>query len=525
MPEEKLTEEEKAALQDALKGAGLSDADVRRIAEGEDESGQTTLPVESGEDLLSAATSALDFVEKLEGSAPKAEAVAPKDAVAGFDALLRKLETLRSDIAALQRGVVSVFAAQLLTFRGKVVELKSRISDEMVEKLRMQFFKSFIEQTFVDIVDNEFAALEKELVDKIVQQTQEKFKEFATRVRESEVDLRGTIVQQQDVVRSFMQSLEEDAAAQREILTEKETEIRRLEGQIRQLQSKIDSSMGIDMARGEITRRVSELESEIASLKQEVFQKDSLAQAETSEAEKAHAEVEELRVKVGELQSELAVYKTEKETAKGAPRRSEAEVKTLQSKVDLLEKAMSEKRKEAEALAAKAKGLELELSKSTAERTAAEKESRQRLKELESIEDRIREVKNLEDQVHTLQQDLKTAKDKASMVEMQREAYEKATRLMEKERDLALERRDLSDERTKRYIKALGLDKNTKVLVMVDEVGSITFADLAKSLGTQVALVAKAAREFEKLGVLKIEGDRAVSTLKEVQIQEGEVKV
>ncbi len=283
--------------------------------------------------------------------------------------------------------------------------------------------------------------------------------------------------------------------------------------------------MGVGAARGEIARKVSQLESEVASLKQDIFKKDSLIQTQTSEAEQARATVEDLRVKVGELQSELAVYKTEKESAKGAPKRSEAEIRTLQSKVDLLEKAVAEKRKEAEALAAKAKSLELELSKTTAEKGAADKESRQRLKEIESVEGRFREAKDLEDQVHTLQQDLKAAKDRVGIVEMQREAYEKATRLMEKERDLALQARDLSDERTRRYIKALGLDKNTKVLVMVDEVGSISFADLAKSLGTQVALVAKAAREFEKLGVLKIEGDRAVSTLKEVEIQEGEVKL
>jgi len=525
MPEEKLTEKEKASMQDALKAAALSDTEARKLAEGEDESGQTTSPIESGEDLLSAATSALDFVEKLDGSAPRTEAVAPKDAIAGFDALLRKLETLRSDIAALQRGVVGVFAAQLLTFRGKVVELKSRISDEMVEKLRMQFFKSFIETTFVDIVDNEFVALEKDLVSKIVQQTQEKFKEFATRVRESEVDLRSTIVEQENVVRSFMQSLEEDAASQRQILTEKETEIQRLEGQIRQFQSRIDSSMGVDAARGEMARKVSNLESEVASLRQEIFKKDKLVQAQTSEAEQARTEVEEFRVKVGELQSELAVYKTEKETARGAPRRSDTEIKTLQAKLDLLEKAVTNKRKEGETYAAKTKQLELELSKTAAEKAAAEKESRGRLKELDSIQDRIREVKGLEERVHSLDQDLKTAKDRATMVEMQREAYEKATRLMEKERDLALERRDLSDERTRRYIKVLGMEKNTKVLILVDEVGSMTFVDLAKSLGTQTALVAKAARELEKLGVLKIEGDKALSTLKEIQVQEGEVKV
>jgi ribosomal protein S25 len=96
---------------------------------------------------------------------------------------------------------------------------------------------------------------------------------------------------------------------------------------------------------------------------------------------------------------------------------------------------------------------------------------------------------------------------------------------MEKERDLALEQRDLSDERTQRYIKVLGMENNTKVLLIVDEVGSITFTELGKSLGTAVGLATKHARALEKLGVLKIKGDKVFSTLRELKIKEGEVKV
>ena len=143
MSGKKLTDKDKTALDDALKGAALSDSEIQRLAEGVDETGDTAMPVESGEDLISAAALALDFVENLETSAPR-EATGDEDAVAGFDALLRKLETLRADISSLQRGVVGVFAAQLLTFRGNVVELKTRISEEMVERLRMKFYKHSI---------------------------------------------------------------------------------------------------------------------------------------------------------------------------------------------------------------------------------------------------------------------------------------------------------------------------------------------------------------------------------------------
>ena len=96
---------------------------------------------------------------------------------------------------------------------------------------------------------------------------------------------------------------------------------------------------------------------------------------------------------------------------------------------------------------------------------------------------------------------------------------------MEKERDMALEIRDLAEERAKRYIKVLNIDASTRVLLLVDEVGKMSFTDLAKSLGIPAGLAAKHAREMAKLGVLKVENEMAISTLKDMEIKEGEVKL
>ena len=295
MSRKKLTDKEKATLDDALKGAVLSDSEVERFAEGVEESGEVVMPVEDGEDLISAAALALDFVEHLETSAPR-ETTGDEDAVAGFDALLKKLETLRADISSLQRGVVGIFATQLLTFRGNVVDLKSRISEEMVERLRMKFYKEFIETMFVDIVDAEFSVLEKGLVDKIVEQTQDKFKEFALRVRESEVDLRRTIVEQQDIVRSFMTSLEEETVVQRTELAEKQTELTKLELEIRTLQSQVDTTKATGVAKEEYERRISGLEEEVKDQKDDILLKDALIETRTLNAENARKEVEELKI-------------------------------------------------------------------------------------------------------------------------------------------------------------------------------------------------------------------------------------
>ncbi|NWF97089.1 MAG: hypothetical protein HXY34_13185, partial [Candidatus Thorarchaeota archaeon] len=473
-----------------------------------------------------AAASALEFVESLEAPDPKAALkAATGDAVAGFDALLRKLETLRSDISSLQRGVVGVFAAQLLTFRGKVVELKSRISEEMVEKLRMPMMKTVIESSFTEIVDSEFSALEKDLVDRIVEQTQERFKEFATKVRESESDLRQTIVEQQDIVRSFLQGVEEDGLAVREQLREREAEVKELQKQIEALHAQIDMGASSDTRTQELSRKVGEFEAKLDSARRDVVKKDSVIQAKDAEIARLRSQVEQLQLKLSESSAEVQAYKSQLSAAPKASARSDAEVQAMKTKLELTEASLAEKRREVETQSGIIRELEAKLRDALVERKAAEEASQKRVKELESVQDRIRKIKDMEERIYNLERELEETKKRIPIVEMQREAYEKATRLMEKERDMALEMRDVANERAARYIKALGVEASTKVLLIVDEVGSITFADLGKTLGIQPALAAKYARELDKLGVLRVEDEKAISTLRSFELKEGEVKV
>jgi chromosome segregation ATPase len=514
--DKKLTDKEKSAMDDALKGASITDAELERLAEGVDESGEVVMPVEDSEDLVTAAALAMEFVDSLETTAP-VDRPEGDDAVAGFDALLRKLETLRSDISSLQRGVVGVFASQLLTFRGKVVELKSRISTEMVERLRMKFFKEFIESTFVDIVDNEFAALEKDLVDKIVEQTQERFKEFALRVRESEVDLRSTIVEQQDVVRSFMKSLEEETAAQRLELAEKQTELTKLDLEVRKLHGQVTSDRSATVDKDEYERRVADLEAQVATYRDDVLIKDAMVDARTKDTQEAREEAEDLKIQIGELKGQIEVFKSEAALAKPRSEKTEAEITALEAKISLLESTLEDKRSDEDVLQAKVKQLEVTVGDTKAEKLAAEKEAAERLGELAGLQDRISEIKSLDEKIHSLQKELKVTKEEIPILEQQKQAFEKATHLMEKERDMALEQRNLSDERTKRYIQVLGMENSTKVLLLVDEVGSITFKELGKSLGVPEGQATRWARDLEKVGVLKISGSKVSSTLKDAK--------
>ena len=384
----------------------------------------------------------------------------------------------------------------------------------------MKFFKDLIESTFVDIVDIEFAALEKDLVDKIVEQTQDRFKEFALRVRESEVDLRSTIVEQQDVVRSFMKSLEEETAAQRLELAEKQTELTKLDLEVRKLTSQISDDRTISVTKDEYERRVADLEAQVSTFRDDVLIKDAMVDSRTKDAEEARAETEDFKIQVVELKSQIEVYKSEAEMAKPRSEKTEAEIDAFKAKISLLESTVEEKRKDGDAFTAQIHKLEVNIKDTEADKAAAEKEARERLLELDGLQDRIAEIKSLDEKIHSLGKELKVTKEEIIIIEQQKQGFEKATHLMETERDSALKQRDLSDERTKRYIQVLGMENSTKVLLLVDEVGSISFKELGKTLGVPAGQATRWARDLEKVGVLKIKGDNVSSTLKEPKVKE-----
>jgi chromosome segregation ATPase len=260
-------------------------------------------------------------------------------------------------------------------------------------------------------------------------------------------------------------------------------------------------------------------------LKDDLLLKDALVESRTRNTENARAEVEELKIELGEAQSQIKVYKEEAALAKPMSEKTEAEIEALQSKIELLENTLEERRKEAETTAAAIKKLDTQITDLQGEKTNAEKVAQDRLDELDSLADKIAEVKAMDEKIHTLERALKDAEEALKVSEVQKDAFEKATKLMEKERDLTLQQRDLADERTQRYIKVLGMEGNTKVLLLVDEVGSITFTELGKSLGVPKGQVMKWARELTKLDVLEISGETVKSTLRKLDIKEGEVKV
>jgi chromosome segregation ATPase len=300
-------------------------------------------------------------------------------------------------------------------------------------------------------------------------------------------------------------------------LTKLDLEVKKLHGQITE-----DRTTAVE--KGEYERRIADLESQVSSFRDDLLIKDAMIDARTKDVQEARAEAEDLKIQIGELKTQLEVFKAEAALAKPKSEKTEAEIAALDAKISLLESTLEDKRKDEDKLKAQIKQLELDIKDAKTNQIAAEKEAAERLGELTAVQDRIAEIKSLDEKIHNLEKELKVTKEEIPILEQQKQAFEKATHLMEKERDLALEQRDLADERTKRYIQVLGMENNTKVLLLVDEVGSITFKELGKSLGVPEGQATRWARDLEKVGVLKIRGDKVSSTLKDLKIEEGEVK-
>jgi chromosome segregation ATPase len=290
------------------------------------------------------------------------------------------------------------------------------------------------------------------------------------------------------------------------------------------LQSKVTEDRDAAVLKEEYERRVNDLEEQVRTFRDDLLIKDAMIDARTKDVQEARNENEDLKIEIGELKSQIEVFKSEAALAKPRSEKTEAEITALEAKISLLESTLEDKRTDEDTLKAQIKQLEVTLKDTEADKLAAEKEAAERLGELAGLQDRISEIQSLDEKIHSLEKELKVTKEEIPILEQQKQAFEKATHLMEKERDMALEQRDLSDERTQRYIQVLGMENNTKVLLLVDEVGSITFKELGKSLGVPEGQATRWARDLEKVGVLKIEGSKVSSTLKQVKVKEGEVK-
>ena len=188
--------------------------------------------------------------------------------------------------------------------------------------------------------------------------------------------------------------------------------MKKLELEVGSLQKKITGERAADVAKEEYERRITSLEEQVRSFRDDVLIKDAMVDARTKDVETLKAEAEDLKMQISELQSQAEVFKAEAAIAKPQTERTEAEIEALNSKISLLESTLENKRKEADASVASIKKLELQIKDLTGDKASAEKEAADRLAELDSIQGRIAEIKQLDQQIHDLQKELKDTKER-----------------------------------------------------------------------------------------------------------------
>ncbi len=450
---------------------------------------------------------ALKWVDSLESREKSSELieVAPEE---GFDVILEKLEELRNEVNRLQRGIITVFASQLLQLRKKISSLSGDISDEMVRRLRMKFFKPFIETTYRSIVDDEFEKLEREIIDNIVKSTGDKFKDFAISVRESEEKLRSVVMDQKEVVEEYLKSLERELDAARDKNLKNSRIIEDLKRENLELRKQLGLLREKGAIAGEVDRKLEELTDELDSLRAQLAKKDVTISSLRESLEKAKKRIDELTKRNGDLEAQLEIFKTEASSGSADVEKYRIEIESLKSKIEILERALDEKRMQAELAQSKIRKLEdeLELARSkTSESTISISEDA--IKELTELRERVKHVVELEEKVTKLENEQKQYLAKIDELKSQlEEAQQTAMAFQQIVEDLQ-KAKDEAEYLMGRYKTILDSDNQYKMIILLDSVKSMNLDSLAKTLGAPKGLVKSWAMKLQKLGLIEIEGD------------------
>ncbi len=515
-------ESRKEAIEAVLRESGLSDEEIS-IYLGTDRDTSFSGPVEESltlpegvsvadEDAIEKVIEeefeeALKWVDSLESKerTPELIEAAPEE---GFDVILDKLEELRTEVNRLQRGIITVFASQLLQLRKKISSLSGDISDEMVRRLRMKFFKPFIETTYRSIVDDEFERLEREIIDNIVKSTGDKFKEFAISVRESEEKLRSVVMDQKEVVEEYLKSLERELDAERDKNIKNTRIIEDLKRENLELRKQLGLLREKGAIAGETDRRIDELTDELDSLRAQIAKKDVTIAGLRESLEKAKQRIDELTKRNGDLEAQLEIFKTEASSGSADVEKYRIEIESLKSKISILEKALEEKRMQAELAQSKIRKLEdeLELARSTTSESTVTV-SEDVMKELTELRERIKHVVELEEKVSKLEDERKQYIAKIDELKAQvDEAQQNAMAFQQIVEDLQ-KAKDEAEYLMGRYKTILDSDNQYKMIILLDSVKAMNLDALAKTLGAPKGLVKSWAMKLQKLGLVEIEGD------------------
>ncbi|MFQ6124805.1 MAG: hypothetical protein ACE5R6_09420 [Candidatus Heimdallarchaeota archaeon] len=197
-------------------------------------------------------------------------AVTPEEPVLGFKTIFQRIGDLKVGIDSLESEVASTLVSWVQQLREDLVEVRTSIGQHFAEKLKMKMFKKFVEKTYEDILLKEFEKIESNSLKELTQHLSENFFKTRANVAKAETSLSRSVEEQENVVRSYLSTLEREIEDLREIRTELKADLEVKDAQIERLQAQTRGTGSV----GELERELKVRKDEITLLKKQVEERE-----------------------------------------------------------------------------------------------------------------------------------------------------------------------------------------------------------------------------------------------------------
>lgn len=197
-------------------------------------------------------------------------AVSPEEPVLGFQTIFQRIIDLKVGIDSLESEVASTLVSWIQQLRDDLIEVRTSIGQHFAEKLKMKMFQKFVEKTYEDILLKEFEKIESRSRKELTQRLSENFLKTRTNVAKAETSLSQSVEEQENVVRSYLSTLERESEDLRENRIELKAELEVKDAQIDRLQAQTRGTGEV----GELERELKVRRDEITLLKKQVEERE-----------------------------------------------------------------------------------------------------------------------------------------------------------------------------------------------------------------------------------------------------------
>ncbi|MHA1960120.1 MAG: hypothetical protein ACW99U_07815 [Candidatus Thorarchaeota archaeon] len=392
----------------------------------------------------------------------------------------RNLMTIDETSDRIERDLIPVILSFLVGLKGNLVNLRDAIAGRSKRRAKTALQSAYIETEVKPIIAEEFAGVEESLTSGMSEPVLEKVRDITDGLKaalkltlEELTTLKGSVDDYTQRTSTEVEFLAKQVALKPKVETPKE-----VEEQLKVLQRKAEE---LERELGISNKKLETRESEIRNLQEEMAR---------------------TKVQNEEMESTITALRgTPTDTAQIGELRQK--IMGLEASRELLEEKVKEGNRAEEEARARGGQLQGEVAEKDIQIGDLQGQIRQLEEEVSKTADKLSEFDDLRARIRSYESGdhaRETARIKAEL-----ERISAAHDRLAHDNSETLEKLKETERVRDAYLGIMKITDKTKAFLTVEDQGSISIRELARSLGTSPATVTTWAEDYERLGIARIE--------------------